>query len=320
MTTVRNQVTKLHAHAAIASREQASRLMPDSSFSPEFFTEQSQVNWDDAPPIRSFPASAMRLMQATKDENCETDKLVSIIECDPGYASQLLQIANSSLYGMSGRVGSVKQAVIVLGFRKLHNLAVSMAAADVFSQSGQCQQEREELWHHSLACAVTARQIATRVGISSDEAFLAGVLHDVGKLVMLDVVADAYGTAINEFDRLSKYDSLTALEIEAFGRDHQELGMDCADEWGLPFEMTAVIGHHHQPQAAPVSNQLCELTRLSNHLVDCWNLTGSRMGEQEPFQTELEFRLELSADVLSSVRDEVDMQYEDIRSVCSATT
>ncbi len=107
--------------------------------------------WDTLPPIRPFPVSATRLMQASGNSASDVQDLVAIIETNPGFAVKLMQVANSSLYGMSGRIRSIQQAVVVLGYRKLHDITVTIAATDVFSQGGDNRKQREQLWGRSAS-------------------------------------------------------------------------------------------------------------------------------------------------------------------------
>lgn len=282
--------------------------------------QQPVSRWDTLPPVRPFPVSAMRLIKISSDPSSDVQDLVSIVETDPGYAAKLMQVANSAVYGMSGRVRSIQQAVVVLGFRKLHDITVTLAATEVFSQGDECRKQREQLWNHSLACAVTAQQIAKRLKLPPDEAFLGGILHDVGKLVMLDLAAEEYSLATRDFDRLTSYPELTDLENAAFGQNHQELGMLCADEWGLPFAISSIIGYHHNPEESPDDPELAELMRLTNQLVDCWNLTGEKEAAVEPETSGVKTSLEITHDVMESVRSEAEALYEDVRSVCSLSS
>lgn len=254
-------------------------------------------------------------MEVSSDPASDVRDLVSIVETDPGFAAKLMQVANSSMYGMSGRVRSIQQSVVILGFRKLHDITVTLAATEVFSQGDACQEAREQLWSHSLACAVTAQQLAKRLNLPADEAFLSGILHDVGKLVMLDMAADEYSNVTREFNRLDRYETLTDLETATFGRDHQELGMLCADEWGLPFTVSSVIGYHHHPADSPDDPALSELMRLSNQLVECWNTTGNGREPIEPLTAGVETPLCVSHDTMAIVKNEVDTLYADVSSV-----
>ena len=272
--------------------------------------------WDTIPPIRPFPVSAMRLMKISGDPASDVRELVSVIETDPGFAVKLMQVANSTLYGMSGRIRSVQQAVVVLGYRKLHDITVTLGATDVFSQGNEGQQQREQLWYHSLACAVTAQQLAKRIDLPPDEAFLGGILHDVGKLVMIDLAADEYLAITKDYDQIADYQNLTDVENAAFGRDHQELGMLCADEWGLPYSVAGMIGYHHNPQEAPDDIELSELIRFSNQLVACWNTTGDGNDPVEPAEAGVATDLKISHDVVAVVQSEVEEMYNDLRTVC----
>jgi HD-like signal output (HDOD) protein len=98
---------------------------------------------DDLPELRPFPTAASRLLSACEDPTTDSGVLSEIISCDPGFASKVLQVANSSFYGCSGKIKTIEQAVVILGFRSVKDIAVSMAGAAVFANGNTAQKERE---------------------------------------------------------------------------------------------------------------------------------------------------------------------------------
>ncbi len=262
--------------------------------------------------VRPFPSSAARLMQVTQNPECEASEIVEIIECDPGCAS------NSSMYGFGGRVRTIQHAVVLLGFRTVRDLAVSIAGAEVFNGSGQARAQSEELWHHSLACALTSRLLASGIGsIPADEAFLSGIFHDVGKLLFLDHASDEYLELTSALPPEEFFDRIIEEENRTFGTDHQELGMDCGEDWGLPGAIISVIGYHHSPDDAPEGYELAELMRLSNRLVRAWNLTGSTDGSEVTDDELSSIDLPITRGLIDEVQENVGSQFEELRQLCT---
>ncbi len=218
--------------------------------------------------LRPFPAAASRLMAACNDESATVRELTEIIKYDAGLSVRLLQIANSPMYGFSGEIRSIDHATVVLGMRALRDLAVSTAVGDVFdSGSGATAQIRKKLWEHSLACGCIARLLADNVeDVVPDEAFLGGVIHDVGKLFLLDHDADGYSTMLAE----TSLHGLPATELETYGMPHTLVGQRCGQEWGLPDEVIDVISFHHQPEEADFGGGLVDVVFAANQLSVNW--------------------------------------------------
>lgn len=223
---------------------------------------------DEMLELRPFPAAASQLMAACNDESCTIRELTEIIKYDPGLSMRLLKIANSPLYGCSGQIRSIDHATVVLGLRALRDLAVSTALGDVFdSGTRSTAAVRTDLWQHSLACGCVARLLAEKVeDVVPDEAFLGGVVHDVGKLFILDYDTDNYVQLLSS----SKKGGLTAAEVDHYGMPHTAVGRRCGQDWGLPDEIVDVIGCHHDPETADFGGRLVQIVFAANHLVALW--------------------------------------------------
>ena len=218
--------------------------------------------------LRPFPAAASRLLAACRDENITAYKLSQIISLDPALAIKLLQIANSPIYGHVGEVSSIQHATVIIGLRSLKNLAVSTAVADLFgSGSDVTEQAREALWLHSLCCGSIAQTLASATGLSlPDEAFLAGVVHDVGKLFFADYRPREYVEILSG----KHADSIVDIELQTFGVAHTSVGSECSRTWGLPDVICDVICHHHQPERSDFESELLNLVFVANQLTRIW--------------------------------------------------
>jgi len=265
--------------------------------------------------VRPLSPAATQLMATCTGENVDTREITQIIECDPGLAARVLQLANSTSYGLAGRVRTIDHAVIALGFRGISDMALAVAAAELFSEDGPTATVRQQIWHHSLACAVIARQLAcvTR-DINPGEAFLAGIFHDVGKLLLLETVTAEYTTLINDSDN----GSVLEAESAQFGITHQEIGQHCAMKWGLRTEIVNAIRFHHVPEDAPANQSLVELTSMANGLAKIWQLgDGSEHantgGDEFPATT-----LSYDTKTLDQMYESFALEYQEALTLCSA--
>lgn len=223
----------------------------------------------ETPELRPFPVTATRLISATADPGIGAGDLAAIFRHDPALSVRVLQVANSSLYGYSGNITTVSRAVVVLGFRAVRNLALAIAASSVYAHGETSHAERSRLWRHSVGCAAVARLLAEEVpGVTADEAFLAGIVHDVGKLIFFDLVPERY----RELAALGGGGRGLQLEGCEFGATHTEVGRLCAEQWGLPDELCQAISGHHLQDTSGYSPGLVAVTNLANQLSAAWGI------------------------------------------------
>ncbi len=271
---------------------------------------------DDLIRLRTFPATASRLMAACDRPDVNGGELCEIIQIDPCLTVKLLQVANSPLYGFAGEIRSVQHATVVLGLRSLKNLALSMAMGEVFGNGGcESSQIRSELWSHSLGCGSIARTLAAVTGAATpDEAFLAGVVHDVGKLLMIDHEPEQYATVLST----ATSDSRVDLEKSAFGIAHTDVGGECGRSWGLPDEIVDVISFHHNPDEADFGGDLVSLTSAANQLTKLWlheHCDGTIEDASEILRVA---DVDMSPAEIVNLRDDASAEFSHVRKAYSA--
>ena len=272
--------------------------------------EKLETGLDDLVQLRPLPAIALQIMKACREEKVKVVDLVRLVECDAAISSRILSIVNSSLYGYSRDVTSIKQAVVVLGFKSLSQLAVSIAAEKVFSEGESAAESRLQLYEHSLGCAAVARLLANggHIDVDSGSAFLAGMLHDVGKLVFFDVAPNHY----LQMQADCRHGSSLQLEQEQFGIDHLAVGAKFGDAWGLPDEITSAIGNHHD-DATETCEPILRVTSLANELAKTWGVGQS----QEPTQSEttLKWLTEIGPDAAEQLQAQACEQFGELKSL-----
>ena len=197
----------------------------------------------------SLPDVAFRVDEMLRDENSGADEIGAVIEPDPALSAALLRLANSAMYGVGGNVDNVSRAVTVVGLREVRDLAFGISASQAFYGIPNELITVEDFWKHSLYCGVAARTLGKRAGIVGDSLFTAGLLHDIGHLVMFSrhpvISRESLQHSLDYTDGLTPYLS----EREVFGFDHMDVGAALASEWGLPDSLRACIAHHHEPFA-----------------------------------------------------------------------
>jgi putative nucleotidyltransferase with HDIG domain len=269
---------------------------------------------DELMQLRPFPAAASRLIASCEKESTTVREIAEIIKCDPGMSLRVLQIANSPMYGFSGQIRSVDHATVILGLRALRDLAISTAVGEVFEQGTPATSEaRRNLWHHSLACGVIARTLGQVYGnVNPDEAFLAGVVHDVGKLFFFDQQPSVYADLVAG----SRKHNILEAEETLFGITHMSIGQKCAQNWGLPDEVNDVITFHHDPQSADFGGELVDTVAAANHLSRILVSADSETDNTEALKILKQAGLDLSAEEFSETRTTIQVNLEAVQEIC----
>lgn len=197
--------------------------------------------------IPPLPHAVSRLYELADNLESDTRDLVQVISSDEALTSKILRVANSAFYGLSYRIGTISQAVTVIGFYGIRDLALGVSVFGFnHHTSGHIPLiSREEFWRHSLTVALTARLLAQNARYKNpEEAFTAGILHEVGRVVFLEYFASEYEFLLKKAE-LSNV-PLHQLEQAVFGLDHAALGHALCEHWRIPDYLAQVVVHHHQ--------------------------------------------------------------------------
>jgi len=214
--------------------------------------------------LPTLPSTFMRVLKALRNPKSTAKEIALIIESDQAITMRILRLINSSFYGLSRRVDSVQQAVVLLGSSTLKNVVISVS---VFKALGGSSKDdvlnREAFWQHSIGCGMIARFLGGKINCGRDEeAFISGIIHDIGKVVLDQYFHDdllAVVRAVRE-RQISFYEA----EREELGITHSEIGSALADIWGLPPNLIEVIGNHHKLAADSPHAKLAALTQLAD--------------------------------------------------------
>lgn len=187
------------------------------------------------------------VMRMTADINTEINKLSQVLSADQALTARVLRMSNSPFYGRTRGVGSLNEAIMILGFYTIRSLVVATSTHAMFKRDNDSQLERD-LWRHSLAVGLGARIVARRINSrNAEESFLAGLMHDIAILILLQRFPEEYSPVINEIQRSGM--TLRDAEEEILGFTHTELGAIILDHWNLPKSLVEVTRYHHRPDA-----------------------------------------------------------------------
>jgi putative nucleotidyltransferase with HDIG domain len=208
-----------------------------------------------------FPGAAWDLWEAATDPKLDAAAVQRVLERDPGLSAQVLKLANSAAYGRTGEVGDLKRAIALLGRREIADLALIAAGTSGFSGLENRLLRHIDFWTHSISCARLARELAGAVQLSRDEAFAAGLLHDVGHLVLFGLCGEAMAAVLEE--ALDEDCGLQVVEARRLGFDHAALGAAVLRDWQMPRKLCDTVGLHHR-ELRSIPDPLASVIALAN--------------------------------------------------------
>ncbi len=219
--------------------------------------------------LPSIPQVMFKIREVTDDPRSGVADLANVILTDHQLTTRILRMANSAYYGeYAGKVTRVTQAVSLMGFRSVRNASMALAIYSAVERLGKCPHfDFGVFWSSSIGTGVIAKQLAQNLGLKmSEEAFIAGFLHDIGQPLLATVFP-------NEYDEILIQDSnpetIFALETERLGVNHMEAGGMLARAWGLPETLVKPIENHHSSavtQSASMSVRLSEIVYFADRL------------------------------------------------------
>lgn len=201
--------------------------------------------------LPSLPETYHALTEELRSGNAQIKQLARLIAADPGICAKILQLVNSAFFGLPQRIGNPAQALSILG---LDSVAALVLGIGIFEQLKASTIERfspEALFQHSLQVATRARALAQQLGCApsvQDDAFTAGLLHDIGRLILIQNMPEKYQSAV-ALSEQEQLDMVTA-ENRVLGGDHAQIGAYLLGLWSLPDEIVAAVLFHHQPSSA----------------------------------------------------------------------
>jgi len=224
---------------------------------------------------KPFPESAKRLAELSSKDNTPVHEFVQVLEQDPALSAKLLRVVNSAGFGLRQRCTSVRHAVTIVGSKHLHQIATTAAVLDMFdSESGIAV----TILEHSAVMGAICRYLGAHLSLPAEDLFTIGVLHDIGKLMMLETYGERYHHLIDQTQ--GKADQLHPLERAEYGFDHGVLAAHVLKAWNIPDPIPKIVAWHHEPARAYKSSTihatLVQTVRLADAIVHAVNAGATR--------------------------------------------
>lgn len=214
--------------------------------------------------IPTLPVVATRVNKMLQDYDISINKLSETIEKDQAIVSKILRLVNSAFYGFQSKISSIPHAMVLLGFNTVRNAVISVSIIDALSGGGAIKEfDIKGFWGHSVAVAVTSRRLAEKTRLAvPDEAFVAGLLHDVGKVILVRYFSELFSKVLALIDKegLSFYEA----EKKLLPADHAQIGGHLAQKWQLPISLIETITYHHAIKENSSNLNLLMIVHVAN--------------------------------------------------------
>jgi putative nucleotidyltransferase with HDIG domain len=195
--------------------------------------------------LPTIPVVLARVLQLVDADKANGKELIEVIEHDQALTAKILRLANSAFFGQSRRVATIQRAVVLLGFTTVRNLALGVKVWDVLG-AGIARSRVDELWSHAVAVGLATRSLAGRLRAGDpEEGFTAGLLHDVGRLVLAMRFRDEYWRVVGGAGEVQP---IHEQEAATFGVDHAEVAGWMLEAWSLPPTIVDAVRLHHAPE------------------------------------------------------------------------
>ena len=266
--------------------------------------------------LPALPVVVIELMNTLEQEDSNTHVLAEKVSRDQALTAKTLRLANSSFYGMQSKVTTIHQAIAILGFNSVRTLVTAAAVLGNFSSSENDAFNLQGFWRHSIATALCARSLARQLHVNQDYAFMAGLLHDIGKLVLVTRSPQHYAKVIAHQAAQDCY----AIEAErtVLGIDHAMVGRALAEHWKFPVLMQQAIASHHAPDGQG-EGSLASIVHVADCMVHALDLCGDEQDLVPPVSALAWTSMNLDQDVLMRVFRETEMQFDDASQILVST-
>ena len=259
----------------------------------------------------TFSQSVLRILELTSKGDASPKELVRLVEHDPILTMKVLKLVNSAYFGLGRQVTSIKQGVVYVGVNTVKHLAITIAAIGSLPHENAAGFDMDAFWTHSLVTGAAARLIAQRQGVprnDSTEYFIAGLLHDIGQVVLAQGMPDDYRKVL--VAARERQATLLTLEREILGTDHAEIGSLLGTHWKLPADFIDTIANQHGAVGEQVLSPLCMAVFAANQVAKLKEQAGHGISMVEPLPAQvrewLGVTLEELIDALDALPAEID--------------
>jgi putative nucleotidyltransferase with HDIG domain len=218
----------------------------------------------ELPPL---PDVALRLLQMSRDPDVAPRDIVEVIKLDASITVQVLHLCNSPFYGLPRKVYSLQEAMVYIGTDALVNLVLAGCLSATYERENEGYGlMKRDMWRHGLACGICTQLVARKLNDNSliGPAFTAGLLHDIGKIILNTYVGDEFKKIVEIVE--AEHVSFLEAEQGVLGFTHAHCGAEVAEFWNLPEELVAAIRYHHAPSDADQYQRIVAMTHIGNIL------------------------------------------------------
>ncbi|MCK5269176.1 MAG: HDOD domain-containing protein [Sedimentisphaerales bacterium] len=265
--------------------------------------------------IATLPEVTMRIIEVVQDERSTAHDLHQIVRNDPALSARVLRVVNSAFYGLPGQIGSIDRAIMLLGLNAVKNIAIAASIGKMFKSSVICDDfTGKDLWTHSVAVGATNKLIASAAGMSlPDEAFLTGLIHDIGLVAVMQCYAEDVQKIVDITRSGIPY---RQAEEKIIGANHQEIGIALTTKWKFPRSFQFVTGFHHEPmELAPENRMLSVITHISDILCARGEFGMTITVEAEEIPQELKDEIGITSEQLDEISGNIEDELQAVRSL-----
>ena len=242
----------------------------------QIYQERRQKSEQALANVYNLPAMSATMLEVSKlldDPSTNTAVLSKIIGRDQGLSTKILSIANSPLYGLTRKVSTIDFAILIIGYQDIKNIVVALTMVDSFKNKSDKYLDQNSFWMHSMLAGTASKRVAEDLGFRiGSEAFVAGLLHDLGLPVMHKFFKPEFEQVVNDFN--DNETPILEAERKFLGLDHQEIGNYLATKWSLPEHLSNSILYHHKPSNSPEEDVLTSIVHLVDYMTQKLEIGG----------------------------------------------
>lgn len=262
----------------------------------------------------ALPHVVLKVMELTEDPNSTAQDINAVLNQDQGMTTKVLRMANSAFYGFPRRIATVTDATLFLGFKTVRSIVMAASVSDILSKEMEGYALAPgELWRHSQCVAMAARQIAKRnKSALADVAYTAGLLHDIGKVILNNTVKESY----HEVVEMAYEQNIPFMdaENEVLGFNHAMIGSKLAEKWNLPPELVEAIAYHHNPEKAQVNKNITAIVHVADAVCMAMGIGIGIDGMLYPFSEQAMKLIDLNESDIDSVISQLTDAFADQQS------
>ncbi len=219
---------------------------------------------EEIPDLPTLPMVVQQILTMANSANTSATDVGELIERDQVLTSKVLRLVNSAYYGFPQQIKTVHHAIVILGFSKVKNVALTASVFDLTRSWDSASLDIPRYWEHSLGTALAAQAVAHRVAqqVAPDEVYVGALLHDFGKVILNQYFADEYRQVVQA--ALDNHTLLRSMEKELLGFDHQQVGTWTMERWNLPPALVSGVRYHHNPNLASGSREMAGCVHLGD--------------------------------------------------------